>query len=233
MKLSVLLPSYNEAENLKELIPQIKENLGKIREIEYEILIVDSMEQLDNTESICKENDVKYYRREKGDNYGDAIRTGIKNAQNDYLLIMDADGSHSPKELGKLINDCKNYDITIGSRYTKEGKTENGIILVLMSWIVNLVYRICLHIKVKDISNSLRIYKVEDLKKIKLECNNFDIVEEILIKLCLNNKNYKIREVPITFEKRKKGKSKRKLGKFILSYITTIKNLIKMRKKYK
>ena len=52
-----------------------------------------------------------------------------------------------------------------------------------------------------------------------------------LIKLCINNKDYKIREVPITFEKRKQGKSKRKLGKFILSYIKTMKKLINIRKR--
>ena len=102
-----------------------------------------------------------------------------------------------------------------------------------MSWMVNTAYRICLKIKVKDISNSFRIYKAETLKKIQLQSNNFDIVEEILIKLCLTNEKYKIREVPITFEKRKLGESKRKLGKFILSYITTMRKLMKFRKEYK
>ena len=230
MQISVLLPAYNEGENLKNLIPQIKQELEE-ENINYEILIVDSMNKTDDTEEIAKENNVKYYHRENGDNYGDAIRTGILKAQNEYLLVMDADGSHSPKELKKLIKDCPNYDITIGSRYVKNGKTENNIMLIFMSWMVNIAYRICLKIKVKDISNSLRIYKTEDLKKLDLESNNFDIVAEILIKLCLFNKNYKIKEVPITFEKRKQGKSKRKLGKFILSYIKTMQKLIKIRRK--
>jgi len=230
MKLSVLLPSYNEEENLKTLLPQIKENLEKEENLEYEILIVDSIHKTDNTKAVCEENSVKYINRENGDNYGDAIRTGIAKAQNDYLLIMDADGSHSPKELSKLIKDCENYDLTIGSRYIKNGKTENNFILIFMSWMVNIAYRLCLKIKVKDISNSLRIYKAKDIKSIKLESDNFDIVEEILIKLCLTNKDYKIREVPITFEKRKQGKSKRKLIKFIFSYIKTMKRLIKIRK---
>ena len=241
MQISVLLPAYNEGENLKNLIPQIKQELEE-ENINYEILIVDSMNKIDDTEEIAKENNVKYYHRENGDNYGDAIRTGILKAQNEYLLVMDADGSHSPKELKKLIKDCPNYDITIGSRYVKigvvlffifrnNGKTDNNIMLMLMSLIVIIAYRVCLKIKVKDISNSLRIYKTEDLKKLDLESNNFDIVEEILIKLCLFNKNYKIKEVPITFEKRKQGKSKRKLGKFILSYIKTMQKLIKIRRK--
>jgi len=230
MQISVLLPAYNEGENLKNLIPQIKQELEE-ENINYEIIIVDSMNKTDDTEEIAKENNVKYYHRENGDNYGDAIRTGILKAQNEYLLVMDADGSHSPKELKKLIKDCPNYDIIIGSRYVKNGKTENNIMLIFMSWMVNIAYRVCLKIKVKDISNSLRIYKTEDLKKLDLESNNFDIVEEILIKLCLFNKNYKIKEVPITFEKRKQGKSKRKLGKFILSYIKTMQKLIKIRRK--
>lgn len=226
MKLSVMLPAYNEAESLKILLPQINENL---KGIEYEILIIDSMNQTDDTEEIALKNGAKYFHRKNGDNYGDAIRTGIQMAQNEHLMIMDADGSHSPFELLKLIKDCEKYDITIGSRYVKNGKTQNNIILIFMSWMVNVAYRLCLKINVKDISNSFRIYKTEDLKKIKLESDNFDIVEEILIKLCLINKDYKIREVPITFEKRKHGKSKRKLVKFILSYITTMKRLMEIR----
>ncbi|MDO5555868.1 MAG: glycosyltransferase [Clostridia bacterium] len=233
MNLSVIIPSYNEAENLKNLIPKIKENLEQLKELEYEILIIDTMEKTDNTDEICAENSVNYFNRENGDNYGDAIRTGISKAKNDYLLIMDADGSHSPNELYKLINNCEKYDLTIGSRYIKDGKTENNFILIIMSWIVNIAYRMFLKVKVKDISNSLRVYKAEDIKKLKLETDNFDIVEEILVKLCLYNKDYKIREVPIVFEKRKNGKSKRKLGKFILSYIATMRKLTKMKKESK
>lgn len=230
MNLTVLLPSYNEEENLKTLLPQIKENLEKAENLEYEILVVDSVEKTDNTKEVCEKNKVKYFKRENGDKYGDAIRTGIEKAQNDYLLIMDADGSHSPNELLKLIDNCENYDITIGSRYVKNGKTENNFILIFMSWMVNVAYRLCLKIKVKDISNSFRIYRTKDIKSIKLESDNFDIVEEILIKLSINNKDYKIREIPITFEKRKQGKSKRKLWKFILSYIATMRRLIKIRR---
>lgn len=229
MNLSVVLPAYKEAENLKTLLPQIKRKLMEIN-IEHEILVIDAMNEIDNTKKVCQENNVIYVNRKNGDSYGDAIRTGIKEANNEYLLIMDADGSHSPDELYKLIEECEKNDIVIGSRYIKNGKTENNIILIFMSWMVNVAYRIFLNIKVKDISNSLRIYRTKDIKYIELESNNFDIVEEILIKLCLKNKDYKIKEVPITFRKRREGKSKRKLGKFILSYINTMKKLIKIRK---
>jgi len=231
MNLSILLPAYEETENLKILLPQIKENMEK-HNIQNEIIVVDAMKPNDSTKNICEINSAKYVNREFGDNYGDAIRTGIKIAQNDYLLIMDADGSHSPDELKKLIDECSRHDVVIGSRYIKNGKTENNIVLIFLSWMVNVAFRFFLKIKVKDISNSLKIYRTKDIKEIELESDNFDIVEEILIKLCLKNKGYRIKEVPITFRKRKEGKSKRKLGRFILSYIYTIKKLLKISKNY-
>lgn len=71
------------------------------------------------------------------------------------------------------------------------------------------------------------------IKHIPLECDNFDIVEEILIKLCLEFKNIKIKEIPIFFDKRIYGKSKIDLVKFIFSYITTIIKLLKIKSEFK
>lgn len=139
-------------------------------------------------------------------------------------------GSHNPESIKDMIQNCENYDLTIGSRYVENGKTENSKILIWMSQIVNLCYRIFFKIKVKDVSNSFRLYKTKDLRAFNLQCNNFDIVEEILIKLIIYNPNYKIREIPITFNKRIKGESKRKLIQFIFSYIKTITRLLKIKK---
>ena len=91
MRLSVVIPAYRETENLEILLPKIKENLNKKYLEQYEIIIVDALEKIDNTEEICIKNSVKYFHRENGNNYGDAIRTGINKAENDYILVMDAD----------------------------------------------------------------------------------------------------------------------------------------------
>ncbi len=235
MNLSIVIPAYLEADNLKKLLPNININIQKNNSIsDYEILVIDAIEKIDETEEICESIDnVKYYHRENGNNYGDAIRTGIKKAKNEYILVMDADGSHSPNEIYKLLNKCEDFDLTIGSRYIKNGKTENNFILIFMSWMVNIAYKFFLNIKVKDISNSFRLYKSSDLKQLELKCDNFDIVEEILIKLNLEHVKYKIREVPITFRKREFGKSKRRLLKFIISYIKTMRRLIRIKRSYK
>lgn len=228
MTLSVVIPAYKEAQNLNLIIPKIQDAL---KGVDHDINIIDTITPMDETEAVCSQYGVNYYHREGGNLYGDAIRTGFKVATKDHILIMDADGSHSPSDFSKMLNDAENYDLTIGSRYVTDGKTDNPWILVFMSWIVNVCFRIALGLKVKDISDSFRIYKSADVKALQLDCNNFDIVEEIIIKLSVYHNNYKIREVPITFNKRMYGESKRDLLKFAFSYISTIVKLFKIKAK--
>lgn len=228
MTLSVVIPAYKEAENLKIILPQIQDAL---KDIDYDINIIDTMEAMDDTEVVCQQYSVNYFHREGGNFYGDAIRTGFKVATKDHILVMDADGSHSPLDFSKMLKDAEMYDLTIGSRYVSDGKTDNPLILVFMSWIVNVCFRLALGLKVKDISDSFRIYKTTDVKALRLDCSNFDLVEEIIIKLSVFHKNYRIREVPITFNKRMYGESKRDLLKFAFSYISTIVKLFKIKTK--
>lgn len=227
MRISVVIPAYKEADNLDLLIPKIQMALSSIDA--YEINIVDTMEPMDSLPDICKKYGVNYINRKGGNSYGDAIRTGFQSAKFEYLMIMDADGSHSPSDFSQMIDCADNYDLTIGSRYVKNGKTDNPAILILMSYVVNVCFRLVLGINVKDISDSFRLYRTADVKILNLECSNFDIVEEIIIKLAVNHKNYRIREVPITFNKRMYGESKRDLVKFVFSYISTLVKLFKIK----
>lgn len=226
--LSVVIPAYKEAENLKVLLPKLHEALVGI---DYDINIIDTMEALDDTETVCRQNGVNYFHREGGNLYGDAVRTGFRVASKEYILMMDADGSHSPSDFGKMLQGCDQYDLTIGSRYVTDGKTDNPWILIFMSQIVNVCFRLALGLKVKDISDSFRIYRATDVKALHLDCSNFDIVEEIIIKLSVCHQNYRIREVPITFNKRMYGESKRDLVKFAFSYVSTIVKLFKIKRK--
>lgn len=228
MTLSVVIPAYREADNLRVLLPKLHEAL---KGMDYDINIVDTMEAMDDTETVCRENGVNYVHRQGGNFYGDAVRTGFNVADKEFVLMMDADGSHSPADFVKLLKDCEQYDLTIGSRYVTDGKTDNPWILIFMSQIVNVCFRLALGLKVKDISDSFRIYRAADVKALQLDCSNFDIVEEIIIKLSVYHPDYRIREVPITFNKRMYGESKRDLVKFAFSYISTIVKLFKIKRK--
>lgn len=230
--ISVVLPAYKEAENLEQLLPSIEDT---IKSVEHEIIVVDAENELDNTKEICQKNHVKYVNRTGGNTYGDAIRTGISASKLEYILIMDADGSHNPEYIPSMLNTIvnTNSDLVIGSRYCKGGDTNNPLILKVMSKMLNLTYKIVFGLKVNDVSDSFRIYRAEQLKKIELSSDNFDIVEEILILLHVYNKDLKITEVPIVFRERMKGESKRDLFKFILSYLVTMKKLLVIKRNAK
>jgi dolichol-phosphate mannosyltransferase len=210
-----------EEENLRLILPRLKAELETIGD-SFEVLVIDTMQGKDNTKVVCSQNNVSYIPRENGNNYGDAIRTGIKYALGKYTIIMDADGSHSPEFIHNLYRYKENHDIVIASRYISGGSTDNNRVLVLMSYMTNLIYSVVLNLNYKDISNSYKLYQTDLLKKLKLKCNNFDIVEEILYKIKNHNKNIRVIEIPYSFKERMFGHTKRNLLLFIFSYIIMI-----------
>ena len=231
---TVVLLAYKEEENLRVLVPQILENIKKVG-IDYKLMVVDTKEPLDNTKDVCKEFDAKYINQEFP-GFGGAFKTAIKYVDTELFLILDSDGSHNPKYIPDMLNMflSNDYDVVIGSRYVKGGKTNDKKTSIFMSKILNFVFRLFLGIKAKDISTDYRLYKSKDLKSVDLENINYDVLQEVLIKLKLNNNNkLKIGEVPIQFDKRIYGESKRRLIPFIISYIKSLFKLTKLRITYK
>lgn len=224
-KISVVIPAYLEEENLRVLLPRLKTTMIKSG-YDYEILVIDTLTPKDHTKDVCLQNEAKYIPREKGNNYGDAVRTGIKYASGEFTIFMDADGSHTPEFVKNLLDQKDTCDVAIASRYIEGGATDNKKILILMSWVVNICYSVVLNLKCKDVSNSFKLYKTNALKEITLYSNHFEIVEEILFKLAKKNKNILIKEIPFTFKKRMFGSTKRNLVLFMISYFIT---LIKLR----
>lgn len=224
-ELSVVLPCYLEADNLRFLLPKIKAVAATLTP-DYEVLIVDTQQPKDDTPDICAAEGVRYIGRRGGDSYGDAIRTIIQEARGPFILCMDADGSHSPEYFPSMWAKRDEYDIVIGSRYAPGGHTENPAVLILMSYVLNLTFRIAFSIRAKDVTNSFRLYRRNVLTPLKLESNDFDILEEILIKATVCKHPATIGEVPVTFGRRKAGESKRNLVKFMFGYMTTLNKLL-------
>lgn len=219
--LSIVLPAYLEEENLRILLPRLNAMRAKLG-IETEILVVDTITPLDNTKDACETNGVRYIQRHGGNYFGDAVRTGIAEARGERILFMDADGSHTPEFIPELWKETPNGDVIIASRYIDGGYTENSFSLVLMSRVLNWTYAVILGLKCKDVSNSFKIYRAEQIKPLTLKCQNFDIVEEILYKISRRNQGLKIKEIPFSFKKRMFGDTKRNLLAFIFTYLLTI-----------
>ena len=224
IKLSVVLPAYQEEENLRLLLPRIAEELVALK-ITSEVLVIDTQDPLDDSQRVCEQWGARLIPRQHGDAYGDAVRTGINSAQGEYIIFMDADGSHSPEWIPKLYEHHIDQDVVIASRYIEHGYTENSIALIAMSRFLNFTYSTALGIKCKDISNSYRLYRSQQMKSLYLTCNNFDIVEEVLLKLSRKFKPLRILEIPFTFKQRLFGKSKRNLVAFMFTYLYTLMKL--------
>ena len=232
LDLTIMIPAYLEAESLRSLLPRIHESAAKLTP-SYEILIVDTQEPKDETLAVCQAAGARHLFRLNGNGYGDAIRTGFAAAHGRHLLCMDADGSHNPVYFASMWAKRDTWDITIGSRYAKGGQTENPKILIFMSWVLNMTFRLTFNIKAKDVTNSFRLYRTDIVRPVKLESNAFDILEELLIKAVTHNPPATVGEVPVTFERRKAGESKRNLVEFAFKYLSTLQRLRKFQKEAK
>lgn len=218
MSTSVVLLAYKEAENLKVLLPQIHSVMMSLNE-PYEILVIDSAKPLDNTMEVCEQLNARYIPQEFP-KYAGAFRTGIAYATMDKIQVLDADGSHNPQDIEAMHSLYKQgYDIVIGSRYVNGGKSNDSRSSYIMSKILNFTMRICIGVKAKDISTSFRVYNAKQLKSVVLIRKNYDVLQEVILRMKINKPGLKIGEIPIEFNKRMYGESKRQLLRFIAGYI--------------
>jgi len=233
-ELTVMLPAYGEADNLRILLPAIKKVVAELG-VTAEILVLDANVPVDDTQLVCLENKVTWLPRQGGNHYGDAVRTGIRASRGEFVIAMDSDGSHNPQFIHELWKNRSEADVIIASRYIPGGVTENPWLLVAMSRVLNVIFKIFVGIPVYDVSNSFRLYRGDLLRSIQPAYTNFDVLEEILAKLIWGRGAHTISilELPFRFEKRKYGRPKRRLVVFGLQFITALFKLWLLRAKHR
>jgi dolichol-phosphate mannosyltransferase len=226
--IAIIIPTYNEVENIEKLVKEVKKNIGKCT-----IFIVDDTKKDDIGKLIISKNiKVKYFHRKKKSGRGSAIIYGLKKAfkdkKNKIFIEMDADFSHNPKELKKNINTFKkkNLDLLIASRYLKDSEIINwGLSRRIFSRMSNFLARNVLKISLHDFTNGFRIYSKRSTKKIIQKCGNigdgFIILSEIIV--VLHNNHYKIDETASKFVNRKRGESSVNLSLIVASFLGLIK----------
>ncbi len=202
----VLLPAYNEAENLKELLTRLP---GQICGIETGVLVVDDGSD-DETFLVSSNAGVSVVKNPINRGGGAALRLGYDLLQKggcQICVTMDADGQHQPEEIEKLVYPIKNdvYEFVIGSRIL--GQSEKGSLfrltgVYLFGWIISLL----LGKKITDPSSGFRAFKMETIGPVSLYEDQYH-TSELIIKAAKNGK--RIGEVPITILKRRHGKSKK------------------------
>jgi len=223
-----MTPTYNERENIKQLIDNILEL--KIKNLH--IVVVDDNSP-DGTWKIVqqiskKKGNVHLLLRKKNRGRGSAGRDGFiycLKHKADIVVEMDADLSHDPKYIPLMINELKNVDLVLGSRRVK-GSKEIGRSKLrrFVTWGANLYITLMLGVKVRDCNSGFRCFKSKVLESInveRLQSKGPAIVQEVLFKAHL--KRFKIKEIPITFINRTKGKSKLGLAQLAAGYFVVLK----------
>lgn len=211
MKTIIVVPTYNESENIEHLIKDIL-NLN----LDLEVLVVDDNSPdgtADIVEKMSKVNSLVHVLVRKSlKGRGAAGKEGFKYALDngaDYIIEMDADFSHDPKYIPDFLDAVKNYDVVIGSRFVKGGKDLNrGLFRKIVTKFASIYVRCVLGINIKDCSSGYRCFRREVLETINID-NTISlgpaVLHELLYKSIL--KGFRIKEISIVFVDRKKGKS--------------------------
>jgi len=215
----VVIPTYNEIENIFSIVPAVLD-----QETGFDLLIVDDGSP-DGTGDAIKSMQSKYEGRLHllsragklglGTAYLDGFRWGLARGY-DFLFEMDADFSHNPKDLPRLLKPALegNADVVVGSRYTKGGKVENWPFdRIFLSYGASLYVRAITWMPVKDPTAGFKCYRREVLEAMDLDGIQFiGYAFQIEMKFRAWQLGFKVAEVPITFTDRTAGVSKMSSG---------------------
>lgn len=206
-QVSIVIPTFNEAENLPILVREITKFL---KGQSLEIIVIDD-DSPDKTwrvaEKLVKDCPLQVFRRRNERGLTSALNLGIKKSKGKILGWLDADLSHPPKLLPCLLKNLENYDVSVASRYIKRGKDKRSDKkLVISSWFINKLAQFFLFSDFKDYTSGFCLAKREVFKDLVLQGD----YGEYFIKLIfdLKKRGVKIKEVPYVNVDRKRGASK-------------------------
>ncbi|HET6244976.1 MAG: glycosyltransferase family 2 protein [Bacteroidetes bacterium] len=230
MKLSIIIPAYNEEESITETIDAIEAALINIK-IDHEILIVNDNSK-DCTEKKLEELcfkyplTVKYFTNPGPNGFGNAIKYGLERFNGDCVAIMMADLSDSPYDLIKFYTTMleKDVDCVFGTRWSRGGKViDYPLVKKIINRIANRIIGIVMNISYNDTTNAFKLYKKEVILGIKpILSPHFNLTVELPLKAIIRGYSYEI--MANSWTNRKYGQSKLKIKEmgsryfFILLY---------------
>ena len=207
MKLSVIIPVYNEVDSILEIIKRVKDT-----KLAWEIVIVDDC-STDGTRDVLKEVDgkgsVRVILKEKNEGKGSAVRAGMIAAKGDVLLIQDADLEYDPRDYPTLLKPLEEgiADVVYGSRFLGGPRRVvmfwHMVANHLLTFMTNILYNTIL----SDMETGYKVFRREVIKDMPLYAKRFDFEPEFTAKVL--KRKYRIFEVPITFNPRDYSQGKK------------------------
>jgi glycosyltransferase involved in cell wall biosynthesis len=224
MDLSIVIPMFNEAENVEATLSQVEESLVSFQGT-YEIIVVNdgSLDNtLENLEKVAAQNGkVRVVSHSKNIGRGMALRTGFKESKGEIVVSIDADLSYDPRyilDFLKTLRTEQDIDFVLASPYMPGGGVQNVPFLRLwISKLGNKILRLAMPNRIYTSTGIFRAYRRKVLDSLELESDGKEIHLEILSKaLALG---YRVKELPAILTGRKRGKSKFKFRKTTISHL--------------
>lgn len=225
MDLSIIIPTYNEAENLETLLAQVFQVL-RDAEMDGEVIVVDD-DSPDRTWELAKGlmdryDGLQVIRRTKDKGLSTAVLAGFSAASSDRMMVMDADLSHPPKLIPDLYHALDTADISVGSRYVEGGGVKNWPLKrKIISKGATYIAKVLTH--VKDPMSGFFALRKQVLDGAELSPKGYKILLEILVR----GRYEKVKEVPFVFEDRRSGESKLSSG-VCMKYVSHTWSLFKV-----
>lgn len=199
--LSLVIPIYNEEENINQLINDLKGFFSDFRE-DFEILFVDDGSSDDSTNVICqkKTENMRLIEHSVNKGYGEALKTGFKESSMNIIGYIDGDGQYNVKDIDKLLKLIKQHDLVIGSRLDRQDSFDR----ILISRFFNYIARKSLGIKFDDIDCGLKFFRKEVFEEIELSTRR-TVDAELLAKA--SQKGFSIAQIDVMHYERNGGDS--------------------------
>ena len=219
MQISIILPTYNEKDNIVRLVEIIKKlNIEQT----FEILIIDDNSP-DGTYQFSKDNlsnekNVKIVLRKNIRGLAFSIKEGIEKSTGEHIIVMDTDFTHDPILIKKMISLSSKYEIISGSRYVSGGYMENQLHGKL-SYYYNIMLKFILKTKINDNLGGYFLIKRDLLNQLEFDKIFYGYGDYFfrLLYFC-KNKNAKIIEIPAVYKQRIYGKSKSNFTAMLFKY---------------
>jgi glycosyltransferase involved in cell wall biosynthesis len=222
MKLSIIVPIYNE----KDLLETVLRNVRSAIPFEHELILVDD-HSTDGTLEILKKEaenpDTIIVCHEKNQGKGAAIRSGLKHATGDIIIIQDADMEYDPRDIPKVIQPILEgkTKVAYGSRFlgsVEKMRLPNFVANKILAWLVTILY----FQRITDEATAYKAFRKEVIRSLDLKCNRFEFCPEVTARVL--RRGEKIVEVPVTFSARTFEEGK-KIGwrDFIIAVWTLLK----------
>lgn len=234
MKLAIVIPTYNEKDTLPTLIEDLLYEIKKIAEKFYIVIVDDSSP--DGTGKIAEELNKKYdnisviHRKNKlglGSAYKEGFRFALDTLQPDFIVQMDADHSHDPKEISRMLQNMHDCDFVVASRHVLGGSVVGwSTYRKLLHSTAGTLAAICGGLKIADPTSGFRVFKKNVLNAVdfsKIKSDGFAFQIEILY--LLKRMGFRGFEFPTVFVNRKGGKSKMGINESI-QFIKTCMRLL-------